>query len=76
MGFNYIIYTLYLKLQSSEVLLWRNIMAMNKAYLTCGRTAESDECLTPRYAVYPIIKYLKAKGFKTILSILLKKEKF
>lgn len=51
-------------------------MAMNKAYLTCGRTAESDECLTPRYAVYPIIKYLKAKGFKTILSILLKKEKF
>ena len=42
-------------------------MAMNKAYLTCGRTAESDECLTPRYAVYPIIKYLKAKGFKTIL---------
>jgi hypothetical protein len=27
---------------------------------------ESDECLTPRYAVEPIIPFLKAKGFKNI----------
>lgn len=40
---------------------------LNKAYLTCGRTAESDECYTPRYAVLPVVKYLKAKQFKTIL---------
>lgn len=39
---------------------------MNEAYLKSGRTKESDECLTPRYVVYPIIKYLKAKGFKKI----------
>lgn len=41
-------------------------MGLNKGYLTAGRTAESDECLTPRYVIKPIIKYLQAKGFKNI----------
>lgn len=41
-------------------------MPINKGYLTSGRNAESDECLTPRYVVEPIIKYLKAKKFETI----------
>lgn len=41
-------------------------MGLNKGYLTAGRTAESDEYLTPRYVVEPIIKYLKNKGFKKI----------
>ena len=41
-------------------------MPINKGYLTSGRNAESDECLTPRYVVEPIIKYLKAKNFETI----------
>jgi hypothetical protein len=34
---------------------------MNKVYKTSrsvGKTPESDECLTPRYAVKPIIKYI------------------
>lgn len=26
----------------------------------------SDECLTPRYAVIPIVKHLKARGFKRV----------
>lgn len=39
---------------------------MNKAYLKAGRGPESDECLTPRYAVEPIIKYLRLKGYKKI----------
>ena len=42
-------------------------MGLNIGYLTAGRTSESDECLTPRYAVLPIIKYLKAKDFYKIL---------
>lgn len=41
-------------------------MGINKGYLTAGRTAESDECLTPRYVVEPIIKHLKQKGYKKI----------
>lgn len=41
-------------------------MGINKGYLTSGRNAESDECLTPRYAVEPIIKYLEYKKFQTI----------
>lgn len=41
-------------------------MPLNIGYLTAGRTPESDECLTPRYVVEPIIKYLKAKKFKKI----------
>lgn len=39
---------------------------INKAYLQCGRNEESDECLTPRYVVKPIIKYLKQRNFKKI----------
>ena len=39
----------------------------NNQYLNAGRNEESDECLTPRYAVEPIVKYLKAKGYKNIL---------
>lgn len=41
-------------------------MPINKAYLKSGRTKASDEVLTPRYVVEPIIKFLKAKGFKKI----------
>lgn len=41
-------------------------MPLNKAYLKSGRTAESDECLTPRYVIKPIIKYLKNKNYKKI----------
>lgn len=41
-------------------------MAMNIGYLTAGTDKESDECYTPRYGVYPIIKHLKAKGYKKI----------
>lgn len=41
-------------------------MSINKGYLTCGRNAESDECLTPRYVVKPIVKYLLAKQYKKI----------
>ena len=40
---------------------------LNKGYLTCDRTATGDEVLTPRYAVYPIIHYLKEKYFCEIL---------
>lgn len=41
-------------------------MALNKGYLTSGRTKESDECLTPKYVVEPIIKYLKFNRYKKI----------
>lgn len=41
-------------------------MPINKGYLTSGRTAESDECLTPRYVVEPIIKYILKKKFKSV----------
>lgn len=40
---------------------------LNVGYLTANRDAESDECLTPRYAVLPIVKYLKIKGYNNIL---------
>ncbi|PHS61039.1 MAG: tRNA (adenine-N(6)-)-methyltransferase [Thalassobium sp.] len=39
---------------------------MNKAYLNSGGTKESDEVLTPRYGVWPIIKHLKKRGYKNI----------
>lgn len=38
----------------------------NTGYMTSDRTAGGDECLTPRYAVEPIIKYLKGKGYNII----------
>lgn len=38
-------------------------MAMNKGYLTCGRTKESDECMTPFYAVEPLLEFVP-KGNK------------
>lgn len=41
-------------------------MGMNIGYLTAGRDAASDECITPRYGVIPIIKHLKARGYKTV----------
>lgn len=41
-------------------------MALNKAYLQSGRSKASDEVLTPRYVVEPIVKYLKSKGYKKI----------
>lgn len=40
---------------------------INKGYLTCDRTANGDEVLTPRYAVEPIIKYLAEKGYFRII---------
>ena len=44
-------------------------MGLNKGYLTAGRTAESDEYLTPRYVVEPIIKKdLKRYGVRLILK--------
>ena len=42
-------------------------MGLNIGYLTAGRGSKADEVLTPRYAVEPIVKYLKRKEFKTIL---------
>ena len=33
-------------------------MARNDMYLTCGRTASSDEVFTPFYAVEPLLKYI------------------
>lgn len=33
-------------------------MALNTAYLTCGRNASADEVYTPFYAVQPILKYI------------------
>lgn len=33
-------------------------MALNKAYLTCDRTATGDEVFTPFYAVAPLLKYI------------------
>lgn len=33
-------------------------MALNKAYLTCGRDKSSDEVLTPYYAVKPILEFI------------------
>ena len=41
-------------------------MGMNVGYLRAGRTSASDECITPRWVVEPVVKYLKAKGFKKI----------
>lgn len=38
----------------------------NTGYMTSDRTEGGDECLTPRYGIEPVIKYLKAKNFKTI----------
>lgn len=35
-------------------------------YLQADRTADGDECLTPRYVVEPIIKYLAQKNYKKI----------
>lgn len=42
-------------------------MAQNKGYLTAGNSRSSDETLTLKYAVKPIVKYLKEKGYKRIL---------
>lgn len=42
------------------------MMVKNEAYLKSSSSPESDECLTPRYAVEPIVKYLKAKKFNLI----------
>ena len=47
---------------------------MNIGYLTCGITIESDEVLTPRYAVEPIVKYLKARNYNAILCPFDKKD--
>tara|TARA_R110000851_G_scaffold99923_3_gene215270 strand:- start:699 stop:1298 length:600 start_codon:yes stop_codon:yes gene_type:complete len=41
-------------------------MGKNNAYLKSSSSPKSDECLTPRYGVLPIVKHLKAKGYKKI----------
>ena len=41
-------------------------MAINKGYLTCDRSSNGDEVITPRYAVEPLIKYLKINNCKKI----------
>lgn len=41
-------------------------MALNTAYLSAGRGPESDECLTPRYGVLPIVKYLIMRQYWNI----------
>ncbi len=44
-------------------------MALNKAYLTCDRTASGDEVMTPYYAVEPLLEFLpktNANGEKNI----------
>ena len=38
-------------------------MALNKAYLNAGHNSASDECMTPYYAVDPLVKYIP-KGKK------------
>ena len=38
-------------------------MALNKAYLNAGQNSASDECMTPYYAVDPLVKYIP-KGKK------------
>lgn len=48
----------------------------NNAYINSGRNKESDECLTPRYAVEPIIKYLKQNDFVKIWCPFDKDESF
>lgn len=35
-----------------------NVIAINKAYLSAGRTSKSDNVFTPYYAVEPLLKYL------------------
>lgn len=39
---------------------------MNKGYLGSGGTKASDEVLTPRYGVEPIVKHIKDKGYNII----------
>lgn len=41
-------------------------MAINKGYLTAKTDKASDEVFTPKYAVKPLIKYLRTKEFLTI----------
>lgn len=41
-------------------------MALNTGYLTASSSPESDECLTPRYGVLPIVKHLIACGYWNI----------
>lgn len=37
-------------------------MPPNKGFLTAKRTPESDECLTPHYAVDPLLEFLIDKS--------------
>lgn len=41
-------------------------MAINTGYLTASSSPASDECLTPRYGVLPIVKYLAVSGYRNI----------
>ena len=31
---------------------------LNKGYLTCDRTSKGDECMTPFYAVDPLLEFI------------------
>lgn len=39
---------------------------INTGYLTASNSTNSNECLTPRYAVEPIIKYLENKSYRKV----------
>jgi len=41
-------------------------MGRNNGYLKASSVPQSDECLTPRYGVEPVIKYLSARGYLKI----------
>lgn len=41
-------------------------MITNQAYMKASKAPEADNCLTPQFAILPILKYLKAKNFKNI----------
>ena len=39
---------------------------LNIGYLTADKTTKGDEVFTPFYAVKPLVKHLKASGYKTV----------
>lgn len=41
-------------------------MITNQAYMQASTAPEADNCLTPQYAILPILKYLKDKNYQNI----------
>ena len=39
---------------------------LNKGYLSSNKTTAGDEAYTPFYAVTPVLKYLKMRGYQTV----------